>query len=290
MVTNGIAYNARVRFSVIDSTNIIQEITNKHSLSPITAVALGRLLTGVSLMIPWLSQSETLTYIVEGSNKIKYIAAQAKNNGDVRGYVTPKVVETLLNKDNKFDIKKAIGKGTLKVVKDLGLKTPYVTPSKLVSGEIAEDLAHYFATSEQIPSAIALGVLVDKNGIKRAGGIIIQILDKSLSQKSIIEIETKFKEITPITNFLENHSAIDALEYIFGDKIEKIEKHNAQFKCSCSHEKAIDSIRLLKIEELKEILEKNEDVEVECKWCSTKYIVKIPEIMKILEEKNEHLI
>ncbi|ABR30174.1 molecular chaperone Hsp33 [Thermosipho melanesiensis] len=287
MVINGIAYKALVRFSVIDSTDLVKTATKKHNLSPITSVALGRLLTGIALMVPWLSKNDTLTYIIEGSNKIKYIAAQSKNNGNVRGYILPKIVDTITNEKGKFDLKSAIGNGTLKVVRDLGLKTPYVTPIKLISGEIAEDLTYYFTISEQIPSAIALGVLVDKNGIKRAGGIIIQILDQSLPKKDITEIEKKFKEITPITNFLEKHTPIDALKHIFGKKIEKTETHEINFRCSCSHQKALESLKLLKVDELKEIIIKNEIVEVSCKWCSTTYKIKPEEVKKILEEKNK---
>lgn len=286
MLINGTSHNALVRFSVIDSTDIVSYATKKHGLSPITAVALGRLLTAVSLMIPWLTEKETLTYLIEGKNSIKYIAAQARGNGTVRGYINPKIVETITNSDGKFDIKNAIGDGTLKVIRDLGLKTPYVTPVNLVSGEIAEDIAYYFTVSEQIPTAIALGVLVDKNGIKRAGGLIVQILDKSLPEKDILEIERKFKEIAPITNFLENHSAIDALNHIFGDKIEKTEERNVEFKCDCSHEKAVESLKLLKPEELKEMIDKDGKAEVECKWCSTKYYIDKDEIKKILEEKK----
>ncbi|WP_114702173.1 Hsp33 family molecular chaperone HslO [Thermosipho africanus] len=286
MLKNGIAYKALVRFSVIDSTQIVRTATEKHRLSPISAVALGRLLTGAALMIPWLSEKETLTYIIEGSNQIKYIASQAKSDGTVRGYVIPKIVETMTNELGKFDLKKAIGRGTLKVVKDLNLKTPYVTPVELVSGEIAEDLAHYFAVSEQLPTAIALGVLVDKNGIKKAGGIVIQILDKNLPESDILEIEKKFKEITPISNFLENNTVEDVVKHIFGDKIEKIEEREVEFKCNCSYQKAVESLKLLKVDELKEMLNEGK-AEVECKWCSTKYYIEKEDIEKILEEKEE---
>ncbi|MBZ4649493.1 Hsp33 family molecular chaperone HslO [Thermosipho sp. (in: thermotogales)] len=286
MLKNGIAYKALVRFSVIDSTQIVRAATEKHGLSPISAVALGRLLTGAALMIPWLSEKETLTYIIEGSNQIKYIASQAKSDGTVRGYVIPKIVETMTNELGKFDLKNAIGKGTLKVVRDLNLKTPYVTPVELVSGEIAEDLAHYFAVSEQLPTAIALGVLVDKNGIKKAGGIVIQILDKNLPESDILEIEKKFKEITPISNFLENNTVEDVVKHIFGDKIEKIEEREVEFKCNCSYQKAVESLKLLKVDELKEMLNEGK-AEVECKWCSTKYYIEKEDIEKILEEKEE---
>ncbi|HCF37564.1 MAG TPA: Hsp33 family molecular chaperone HslO [Thermosipho africanus] len=286
MLKNGIAYKALVRFSVIDSTQIVRAATEKHGLSPISAVALGRLLTGAALMIPWLSEKETLTYIIEGSNQIKYIASQAKSDGTVRGYVIPKIVETMTNELGKFDLKKAIGRGTLKVVRDLNLKTPYVTPVELVSGEIAEDLAHYFAVSEQLPTAIALGVLVDKNGIKKAGGIVIQILDKNLPESDILEIEKKFKEITPISNFLENNTVEDVVKHIFGDKIEKIEEREVEFKCNCSYQKAVESLKLLKVDELKEMLNEGK-AEVECKWCSTKYYIEKEDIEKILEEKEE---
>lgn len=286
MLKNGIAYKALVRFSVIDSTQIVRTATEKHGLSPISAVALGRLLTGAALMIPWLSEKETLTYIIEGSNQIKFIASQAKSDGTVRGYVIPKIVETMTNELGKFDLKNAIGKGTLKVVRDLNLKTPYVTPVELVSGEIAEDLAHYFAVSEQLPTAIALGVLVDKNGIKKAGGIVIQILDKILPESDILEIEKKFKEVTPISNFLENNTVEEAVKHIFGDKIEKIEEREVEFKCNCSYQKAFESLKLLKVDELKEMLNEGK-AEVECKWCSTKYYIEKEDIEKILEEKEE---
>ncbi|SHH29127.1 Hsp33 family molecular chaperone HslO [Thermosipho atlanticus] len=284
MLKHGIAYNALVRFSVIDSTQLVAFAQKKHELSPLPAVALGRLLTGVSLMIPWLSEKERLTYIIEGRGALKSIVAQAKHNGNIRGYISPTILDYQLNKEGKFDLKSAIGGGTLKVVRDLGLKHPYVTPIPLISGEIAEDLAYYFTVSEQIPSAIALGVLIDKNGIKKAGGIIIQILDKSLDKKIIEKIEKKFKEITPISDFLSNHSPLDVITYIFGDAIEQILEKEVKFKCDCSKEIAYESLKVLTKEDLNFLLNK-EKTEVVCKWCNTKYYFTKKEIEKIKLEK-----
>lgn len=286
MLKHGIAYNALVRFSVVDSTEIVEEARKRHALSPLPTVALGRLITGVSLMVPWLAEKERLTYVIEGKGPLKIIAAQAKSNGDVRGYVSPPVLENLLNEQGKFDLKTAIVSGTLKVVRDLGLKTPYVTPIPLQSGEIAEDLAYYFTVSEQIPSAVALGVLVDKNGVKKAGGIIIQILDRSLDTKIIEEMEKRFKEITPITSFLLNNSPFDAAKYIFGNSIEEIVEKEVRFKCDCSKEKAYESLRVLTKEDLDYLLNE-EKAEVVCKWCNTKYYFTKEEIEKIKNEKLE---
>ncbi|MBO8160884.1 MAG: Hsp33 family molecular chaperone HslO [Thermosipho sp. (in: Bacteria)] len=286
MLKHGISYNALVRFSVIDSTEIVEEARKKHDLSPLPAVALGRLLTGAALMTPWLSEKERLTYIIEGKGALKHIAAQAKFDGSVRGYVTPKILDFPLNNLGKFDLKGAIGGGTLRVVRDLGLKTPYVTPIPLQSGEIAEDLTYYFTVSEQIPSAIALGVLVDKNGIKKAGGIIIQILDKGLDPKIISELEKKFKEITPITDFLSKNKPLDAVNHIFGNAVEEILEKEIKFKCDCSREKAYESLKVLTKEDIDYLLNE-EKAEVECKWCGTKYYFSSEELKRIKKEKLE---
>lgn len=290
LLKHGISFNALVRFSVVESTDIVDEARKRHELAPLPAVALGRLITGVSLMVPWMSEKEKLTYVIEGSGPLKIIAAQAKSNGDVRGYVSPTIIENILNEQGKFDLKSAVGKGTLKVIRDLGLKNPYVTPVPLQSGEIAEDLAYYFTVSEQIPSAVALGVLVDKNGIKKAGGIIIQILDRNLDPDIIERIEKRFKEITPITSFLLNHTLFDAVKYIFEDSIEEILEKEVKFKCDCSKERAYESLKVLTKEDL-DFLLNQEKAEVVCKWCNTKYYFTKEEIEKVknekLEERNE---
>lgn len=286
LLRHGTAFNALIRFSIVDSTEIVEELRKRHELSPLPAVALGRLITGVSLMVPWLSEKEKLTYVVEGTGLLKIIAAQAKSNGDVRGYVSPPVLENILNKQGKFDLKTAIGNGTLKVIRDLGLKTPYVTPVPLQSGEIAEDLAYYFTVSEQIPSAVALGVLVDKNGIKKAGGIIIQILDRNLDPKIIERIEKRFKEITPLTSFLLKHRPFDAAKYIFEDSIEEILEKEIKFKCDCSKEKVYESLKVLTKEDL-DFLLNQEKAEVVCKWCNTKYYFTKEEIERVKNEKSE---
>ncbi|QTA37190.1 Hsp33 family molecular chaperone HslO [Thermosipho ferrireducens] len=282
----GTAYNANVRFSVINSTELVKETIRKHNLSLLPAIALGRAITGVSLVLPWLSINETWTLLIEGKGVLKKIASQVRASGRVRGYVIPKNLE--LPPEHKFNsLKEVIGKGTLKVIRDLGLKNPYISSVPLKTGEIAEDLAYYFTISEQIPTAISLGLSFDESGnITNSGGLIIQILNGSIDDKIVTEIEKRFTKINPITKALYENSPIEVLKYVFENNLEEVLTTEVSFSCDCTQSKAINSLKVLPEKELNFLIQKGE-AEVICKWCNTKYTFKKDELRKILNEKQE---
>ncbi|MCD6449703.1 MAG: Hsp33 family molecular chaperone HslO, partial [Thermotogaceae bacterium] len=168
----GYAFDGKLRFSVARTKSLVEEARLRHNLSPIVTVALGRLLTGASLTTPWLAETEVITFAIESNGPIGRIVAQARNF-TVRGYVSNPVVETVI-KDRKFDLSSVIGGGSLDIVRDLGLKTPYTSQVPLQTGEIAEDIAYYYAKSEQLPTAISLGVKIGKAGVIQAGGFALQ--------------------------------------------------------------------------------------------------------------------
>ncbi|HOJ95023.1 MAG TPA: Hsp33 family molecular chaperone HslO, partial [Fervidobacterium nodosum] len=174
----GTAYDGMIRFSLIDSKDIVSELRERHKLSYLPTVVLGRLTTAAGLVIPWLSEKETITFVISGNGPAGNVVSQSSAKGTVRGYITNKDFELEPNEIGKFDVKNAIGQGELTVVRDVGLRTPYVSKVPLISGEIAEDVAYYYTKSEQIPSAFALGVLMDQNGVLTSGGLAVQILDK----------------------------------------------------------------------------------------------------------------
>ncbi len=275
----GTAFNGKVRFSVINSIDIVNIAREKHNLSYLPTVVLGRLLTGSALTVPWLSEKETITFVLFGDGPVGAVSAQATYNGHIRGYVTNTKVELPLNELHKFDVAKAVGKGDLTVVRDVGLKTPFVSKVPIISGEIAEDLSYYYAKSEQIPTAIALGVLMDKDGLKSSGGLAIQILDKILEEDKIQQIEQKVSGLS-ISDFFTKFTELDLINYLFAPDY-LYETTDVVFKCACSREKAFESLRVLPREDIDELIAEGK-AEVTCKWCSTKYEFGEDELQKLL--------
>jgi len=279
----GYAFDGKLRFSVVRSTIIVEEARIRHDLSPISTAALGRLLTAAALTTPWLSESEAITFTIESDGPIKKMVAQAKNFS-VRGYTYSPNVETVI-KNGKFDIATAVGKGKLYVVRDLGLKTPYNSQIPLKSGEIAEDIAYYYAKSEQLPTAMSLGVLVKKEGVMQAGGYALQILDKSISDKAVEELERTVNSLKHITElYKEGFDEIDVLKMLLGDNLGYYEEHVIEYKCDCSRSKAKNSLFALELKDLNELLREG-FAEVVCKWCRKRYIFGEKDIKEVLMGK-----
>lgn len=280
----GTAYNGMLRFSATDSRDIVIELRERHKLSYLPTVVLGRLATASSLVIPWLSEKEVITFVISSNGPAGNVVSQASGKGTVRGYISNTQFELEPNLIGKFDVKSAIGNGDLTVVRDVGLKTPYISKVPIVSGEIAEDIAYYYTKSEQVPSAFALGVLMDSNGVINAGGLAVQILDKNLPQEVIEKIESKLSNFS-MTSSLKNNTLEEIVSFVLDAKDLIFEEMNVIFKCNCSREKAYESLKVLDIDDIYELVAEGK-AEITCKWCNSVYVFEKDELQKILEEKN----
>lgn len=284
----GTAHEGRVRFSIVDNSDVVSKARELHGLSFLPTVVLGRLLTAAALVSPWLSERETITFVLSGDGPAGLVAAQAHSDFSVRGYITEKTFELPKNELGKFDVSAAVGKGELTVVRDVGLRTPFVSKVPIVSGEIAQDVAYYFTVSEQIPSAFALGVLMNVDGVVRAGGLAIQVLDKSLDESVIRDVEMRLAGFS-FTTASGQMSLEEIISNILGEAVLLTEEAWVTFKCNCSREKAIGALSVLGRDDITELIAEGH-AEVTCKWCSTTYSFDENELRKVLAELDDETV
>ncbi|MGI6777808.1 MAG: Hsp33 family molecular chaperone HslO [Acetivibrionales bacterium] len=269
------AADTTVRAFAAVTSRMAEDARKIHKLSPIASAALGRTLTAASMMSRQLKgEKDTITIQIKGEGPMGGIVVVTDSEANVRGYVYNPDVYLPLNDKGKLDISGAIGKnGYLNVIKDMGLKEPYIGYVQLVSGEIAEDLAYYFANSEQVPSVVALGVLIGKDGsVSNSGGYIIQLMPGA--EDGIIDfLEKKINSLPPVTALLsEAKSPEQILDLILGEKgLKIVEKIPTRFVCNCSRERMERNLISLGRQELIEILDDQGKAEVQCHFCNTKY-------------------
>ncbi|MGN0665909.1 MAG: Hsp33 family molecular chaperone HslO [Huintestinicola sp.] len=283
-VVRTISHDAAVVATAIDATDIVAEIEKIHTTSAVVTAALGRLSIAASLMgIGLKGSKDTLTLRMNGNGPTGSLIAVADSYGNVKSYVCNPVVELPLNQYGKLDVSGAVGKnGTLSVVKDLGLKDPYVGQVPIVSGEIAEDIANYFATSEQIPTVCGLGVLVNPDlTVKAAGGYLIQLLP--FAGDDVIDIlEKNINSLPSVTQMLSSgvtaeEMAMKVLEGLDPNVMDELE---AEYKCDCSRsrvEKALISVGRAELEDMA----KDERTEVSCHFCGKKYVFTSGEVLSL---------
>jgi len=285
-IIRGIDKKGTIRFFIASTTNMVEEARRIHNTSPTATAALGRALTAASMIgVTLKNEQDTLTLKIKGDGPIGSIVCVAHNNGDVKGYVGNSYADVPSRSDGKLDVGRLVGKnGQLAVIKDLGLKEPFIGYSNLVSGEIAEDLVSYFYNSEQQPSAISLGVLVDRDiSVRAAGGFMLQLLP-DVSDEDIDKIEDILKNVKPISTLIdEGLSPEEILNEVFGEfQVEILSKTFVQYKCNCSLEKIKNLLISLGNKELKKIIEEDEKAEVVCHFCNTKYMFSKEDLMKLL--------
>lgn len=283
-----LAYNGKVSIKCIISTKMVEEARKIHDLTPTASAALGRLLTITSIMGKEIKEeSGSITNQIKADGPLGMLTAVGESNGDIKGYVTNSKIELPLNKENgKIDVGNAVGKnGMLYVIKDFGEGTPYVGMVPIISGEIAEDFTNYFATSEQTPSVVSLGVLVNRNGIKIAGGYKLTLMPDA-TETEISAIEENIKRIRPISQMLdENISLEDIAKQVTGDSnIKVLEQSFPKYKCNCSKEKCEKGLISIGKKELEEIIDKEEKIEIICNFCQNKQIFKKQELEKLLKK------
>lgn len=272
-----------------DSTDAVERMQEIHKTSAVTSAALGRLLTASSLMGSMLkNENDSITLRMNGGGPSGTMIAVSDYQGNARGYIANPVVEIPLNGKGKLDVAGAVGTdGALTVIKDLGLKEPYVGQIPIASGEIAEDITNYYATSEQIPSVCALGVLVNPDlSIKNAGGFIIQLLPTALDS-TIDAVERCIQDIPPVTTMLsDGMTPWEICQSVLKEfELEILDESHPEYRCTCSRQRIETALISTGMESLSE-LAKDEETEVCCQFCEKKYIFTSSDIQKIIDGLN----
>ena len=280
----GISDNGGVVFYGVDSTNIVAEAERIHKTSAVTSAALGRLLTAASMMgITLKSEQDSLTLRLNGGGPAGTVLAVADGAGCVKGYVQNPVVELPLRADGKLDVGRAVGKeGTLSVVRDLGLKEPYVGQIPLVSGEVAEDITAYYATSEQTPTVCALGVLVNPDlSIRCAGGYMIQLLPGATEQE-ITMLEQNVAKAPSVTKLLQQGMGPKEIMDLQGFDPQVMDEYDVAYKCDCSRQRVERALLSMGRQELESLAQEEKSVEVNCQFCDKTYNVDVAKLLKSL--------
>lgn len=273
-IVRATAADHQLRAFAVTSKDIVEKARKIHNTSPVATAAIGRLLTAASIMGSMMKgEKDVLTLQIECGGPIGGITVTADSNADVKGYVNNPNVILTPNAQGKLDVSGALGPGFLNVIKDIGLREPYNGQTHLVSGEIAEDLTYYFATSEQVPSSVGLGVLMDKdNHVRQAGGFIIQVMPDT-DDEVIDKLEARLGEVHSVTEMLDKGmTPEDILNYVLeGMDVEILEIVPTQYKCDCSFERVSKVIASLGKKELQEMIDDGKPVEVNCQFCGSHY-------------------
>ena len=273
-IVRATAADHQLRAFAVTSKDIVEKAREIHNTSPVATAAIGRLLTAASMMGSMMKgEKDVLTLQIECGGPIGGITVTADSNAYVKGYVNNPNVILPPNAQGKLDVSGALGPGFLNVIKDIGLREPYNGQTHLVSGEIAEDLTYYFATSEQVPSSVGLGVLMDKdNHVRQAGGFIIQVMPDT-DDEVIDKLEARLGEVHSVTEMLDKGmTPEDILNYVLeGMDVEILEIVPTQYKCDCSFERVSKVIASLGKKELQEMIDDGKPVEVNCQFCGSHY-------------------
>ncbi|MDD6074808.1 MAG: Hsp33 family molecular chaperone HslO [Clostridium sp.] len=281
------AADGQIRAFAATTRNLVEHARAAHNTSPVATAALGRLLTaGVMMGSMMKGEEDLLTIRIEGDGPIGGLTVTADSKGRVKGYAFQPSVMLPPNAQGKLDVGGALGVGVLNVIKDIGLKEPYVGQTILVSGEIAEDLTYYYATSEQTPSSVALGVLMNKNNtVRQAGGFIIQLLPGA-SDEMIDSLEKKLGEIAPVTSMLDQNMTPEMiLTEILGEfGLEILDQMPAEFYCNCEKKRVEKALISIGRKELQEMIDEGKTIEVNCHFCNTNYSFTVEELKEIYEK------
>lgn len=287
-IVRATAANQQIRAFAATTRQLVETARRRHNTSPVATAALGRLLSaGVMMGSMMKNDTDMLTLQIRGDGPIEGLTVTADSHGNVKGYAgNPSVM--LPPKNGKLDVGGAVGIGLLQVIKDMGLKEPYSGQTILVSSEIAEDLTYYFANSEQVPSSVGLGVLMEKdNTVSCAGGFIIQMMPFA-SEKTICQVEENLKRVPSVTSILkEGHTPKELLEILFdGLDLEITDTMPARFHCNCSKERVEQAVVSIGRKEIQAMIDEGEDIEVKCHFCNTAYQYTVEELKKIVKHSR----
>ena len=285
-IVSAAAANTQIRAFAAVTTGLVEEARGRHNTSPVATAALGRLMTGGVMMGSMMKNPEDmLTLQIKCSGPIGGMTVTADSRGSVKGYVhNPDVM--LPPKNGKLDVGGALGQGVLTVIRDMGMKEPYSGQTILQTGEIAEDLTYYFATSEQIPSSVGLGVLMEgDNTVRCAGGFIVQVMP-FVEDQVLDRLENNIKNLRPVTAMLDNgHSPEEMLrEVLEGLDVEFTDTLPARFSCNCSKKRIEKAIISIGKKEIRSMIEEGKDIEVKCHFCNTAYSYSVDELKELLKK------
>ncbi len=285
-IVRATAADAQIRAFACTTRNMVETARRVHDTSPVVTAALGRLLTGGAMMGSMLKgEKDILTLQIQGNGPVKGLTVTADARANVKGYALNPQAMLPPNEKGKLDVGGAVGNGILNVIKDLGLKEPYVGQTVLQTGEIADDLTYYFATSEQVPSSVGLGVLMEKdNTVKQAGGFIVQLMP--FAQEQVIErLEKNLEKITSVTALLEEgKTPKELLELLLeGMSMEILDDIPTAFSCNCSKERVARAIVSIGEKDIKEMIDEGKEIEVNCHFCNKNYTYSIEELKELLK-------
>ncbi|SMO80812.1 Hsp33 family molecular chaperone HslO [Melghirimyces algeriensis] len=285
-VIRATAYEGNVRGFACLTTDLMNEMQKRHHTWPIASAALGRVVsTGAMMGMMLKNDQDKITIQVQGDGPLGQIIVDVDGKGHVRGYVANPAVDLPKNAQGKLNVGGAVGKGTLNVVKDLGLKEPYRGSVKLVSGELGDDFTYYLTVSEQVPSSVGVGVLVAPDAtILHSGGFIIQVMPGA-EDSLIQELEQQIAHMPSVTRLLEKgDQPEDLLRRILGEDLNIMEKQSLSFQCHCSTDRVKGMLRSLGKEELKQLIREQGKAEVTCHFCNEIYQIPQEDLEKLLDE------
>lgn len=287
-IVRAAAANAQIRAFAAATTGLVEEARRRHGTSPVATAALGRLLTGGVMMGSMMKNpTDMLTLQIHCQGPVGGLTVTADAAGAVKGYVNhPDVM--LPPKNGKLDVGGALGQGVLTVIKDMGLKEPYSGQTILQTGEIAEDLTYYFAASEQVPSSVGLGVLMNyDNTVRCAGGFIVQVMP-FIEEEVLVKLESNIQKIQSVTAMLDNgHTPEEMLSQVLdGMDVEITDTLPASFSCNCSKERIEKAIVSIGKKDIQSMIDDGETIEVKCHFCNTAYHFTVDELKEILKKSR----
>ena len=286
-IVRAVAADSQIRAFAAVTTETVETARKDHNTSPVVTAALGRLLTGGAMMgVMMKGENDILTLQIKGDGPINGITVTADSKGRVKGYAGNPEVLIPANSKGKLDVSGAVGNGILNVIKDMGLKEPYSGQVALQTGEIAEDLTYYFAVSEQVPSAVGLGVLMNKdNTVRQAGGFIVQVMPFA-EESTIAKLEQNVQKIQSVTTLLEQgHTPESLLEQVLeGFDIEINDTIPTEFYCNCDKNRVEKALISIGRKELNELIQEGKEVELNCHFCNTNYVFSVEELKEILRK------
>ena len=283
-IVRATAANAQIRVFACSTKNLVERARQIHNTSPVMTAALGRLLTAGCMMGVMLKgDKDVLTLQIKGAGAGKGVTVTADSKGDVKGYVIEPVVVLPPNAKGKLDVAGAIGPGYLRVIKDMGLKEPYIGQTELQTSEIAEDLTYYFATSEQVPSSVGLGVLMEKdNTVKQAGGFIVQLMP--FTQDSVIDkLEENLSKVTSVTSMLDaGMNPQQMIEYLL-DGLDPVivDDMPCAYTCNCTRERVEKAIISVGKADIESMINDGEPIEVNCDFCDKHYEFSVDDLRRM---------
>lgn len=288
-IVRATAANAQIRAFSAVTRDLVEEARKAHDTSPVVSAALGRLMTGGVMMGAMLKgEQDLLTLQVSGDGPLKGMTVTADSQGNVKGYANEPQVMLPPSRAGKLDVGGAVGAGMLRVIKDMGLKEPYIGQTVLQTGEIAEDLTYYFASSEQVPSSVGLGVLMERdNTVKQAGGFIIQLMPFA-EEEVIARLEQNLGKFSSVTQVLEEGKTPEEMLGLLleGLDMEVTDTMSARFYCNCNKKRVEKAIISIGKKEIKEMISENKSIEVNCHFCNTSYTFTVEELKELLAKSR----